>query len=136
MEAGFVVAEGTDISAIEKVFPDLWEDEGYGEGVRSYVCGSSSDEHDSDGSDADGNPEWMSFDECVEFCGFVEGAIPETTAYIEGNGPWAMSMIRRKNFSRYSMTDPEVKEHIQVSNRYWAAFKRGKTAAEKVKTQE
>ena len=46
------------------------------------------------------------------------------------NGPWAMSMIRRKDFSDLAATDEEKAAWKATSDRYWAAYERGKAAAQ------
>ena len=122
MEASVYVPRGTDISVIEKEYPDLSEDEGWGDEVQAYFIGE--DEPDEDYED-----EWMTHEECIDFCGFCEGAIKGADTMIANNGPWAMGMIRRKDFNSLVITDAEKAGYKATSDRYWAAFERGRVAA-------
>ena len=119
MEVQLVVRKGTDLSAILAQYPDLWNDDDYDEEFESYWCGISLDEC------ASNQDEWMTYDECIEFCGFAEGAIPEADTCLEGTGQWAMSMMRRRDFSRIVGGEAEWRD---TSNRYWEAFERGRQA--------
>ena len=92
MEASVYVPKGTDMSVIEKEYPDLSEDEGWSDEEQAYFLGYHEPNEEDD-------EEWLAYDECIEFVGFCEGAIEQAECLITDWGPWAMSMLRRKNFS-------------------------------------
>jgi hypothetical protein len=119
MEVQLVVPKGTDLTLVRSQYPDLWEDEDADDETESHWCGRSMEECASDGDD------WMTHDECVEFCGFVEAVIPQAQTCLEGSGPWAMSMMRRKDFGGIVNGEKEWRE---TSDRYWAAHERGRQA--------
>ncbi len=119
MEVQLIVPKGTDLTLIRSQYPDLWEDEDYDDEVESHWCGQSLDEC------AEGADEWMTYDECVEFCGFCDGVMPDGETCLEGSGPWAMSMMQRKDFSGIVNGEKEWRE---TSDRYWAARIRGQQA--------
>lgn len=114
---------GTDITAIRKEYPDIVLDDEGTDGQDSYFVGKSSDEEPEEGE-----REWLDHDEAVECCGFVEGACPEASTMIEGNGGWAQGMISRKDFSTLAIDDKAKRDYKNTSNRYWRAHARGKAA--------
>lgn len=116
MEVQLVVPKGTGLALVQSQYPGLVEDENADDEIESHWCGRSMDECASDGDD------WMTYDECVEFCGFVEAVLPEAQTCLEGTGDWAMSMMRRKDFGGIVNGEKEWRE---TSDRYWAAYKRG-----------
>ena len=59
----------------------------------------------------------MPHDECVRLCGWLWKRGIE--AWIEGNGPWAQSMILRMNFSDLGISDAEKREFARVSAIFW-----------------
>jgi hypothetical protein len=122
VEVQLVVPKGTDLTLVREEYPDLWEDEDADYETESHWCGRSMDECASDGD------EWMTYDECIEFCGFVEAVIPDAQTCIEGNGPWAMSMMRMKDFRGIVNAEAEWRD---ASNRYWSARERGMQAVAK-----
>lgn len=123
MECTLVVPHGTDISIIEREYPDICNDELHEEGD-VYFIGKPSDEEPDEDDDEAG--EWLDYDEAIEFCGFCEGAIEGADAVIDGNGPWAMGMLCHRDFTGYSATESEVAELKRRSDLWWAAHERGK----------
>lgn len=117
------VPTGTDMSIAEKEYPDMWmdEDDYYEDNHQTWVNGSA----DYDEGDPD---EWFTHDEAVAFMGFVEGAIPEASAWIEDNGEWAEGMIRCRDFSEYRTDENTKAEWKRTSNIYWKNHERGKKA--------
>lgn len=118
MEVNLTVPSGTNISVIENKYSDIWEDQNYDSATQSYWIGKP---------DEDGG--WMTYNECVEFCGFAEGNVKEASCTIDGNGEWAQGMISRKDFSGLAIPASDKAKLKRTSNRYWAAHKRGQTAA-------
>lgn len=115
MEAQLIVPTGTDIGAIRDQYPDLSEDDGFDDEYQSYWIGHSMADDESTGC------EWMTYEDCVEFCGFCEGAIEQAITCIEGNGPWAQSMLLRTDFSQFATTDEQKQIWKEDSDRYWTA---------------
>lgn len=125
VEVALYVPKGTDLSVVLAEYPDLWADESpYEEDeTLEYWIGSSVD-------DSDDGDEWLTYDDAVEFCGFCEGAIEDAETMIEGNGGWAQSMLRKKDFGNYpTVSDATLRDWKNDSDRYWVAFERGKQAA-------
>ena len=91
MDVKITVPHDTDISKIEARYPDIYVDWTDEDGD-VYFVGSSSDE---DGNERDSPDEWMTYNEAIECCGFVDGVCPESDTLMEGSGPWAMSEIRK-----------------------------------------
>lgn len=91
MECMLCVPTGTDIEAIRKEYPDIYQDEGWDDHDR-YFVGRSMEEEPLNPEET-GNGEWMTYDECVEFCGFAEGAVEGSAAMIEGNGEWSQGEV-------------------------------------------
>lgn len=118
MEVQVIVPKGTDMSLVQSHYTDLWQDEDIFDDEESYWSGKTFSECEHE------EMEVMTYDECIEFCGFVEAVIPEALTCIEGHGSWAMSMIRRRDFSH--IVGGET--HKPTSDRYWAAHERGKRA--------
>lgn len=104
MDVRIIVPTGADISKIETEYPDVYQDDTDADGDDIYFVGSSSDE---DGNERDSENEWLTYDEAIEVCGFVEGVMPSAETLMEGSGPWAMSEARKTEI-------------------YLAAFERGK----------
>jgi len=123
MECILVVPHKTDISIIEREYPDLCNDEMHEEGDR-YFIGKPSDEEPDEADEESG--EWLTYDEAVEFCGFSEGAIPDADAVIDGNGEWAMGMLTRTDFSGLATDDATKLEYKRRSDIWHEAFERGK----------
>jgi len=88
MDVKIIVPTGSGVSKIEAEYPDIDLDAFDIDGDDEYFVGNSSDE---EGNDRDSDNEWLTYDEAVEVCGFVEGAMPEAQTLMEGSGPWAMS---------------------------------------------
>lgn len=124
MEVNLIVPKGTDVSVILAEYPDLYEDEWYGDDLQSYWNGHSIDEDESE------DFEWMTYDDCVSFCGFCEGAIESARTCLGGNGGWAQSMIRCRDFSTYAVSEADKREWKDTSDRYWTAHAKGKAAAD------
>ncbi len=134
---------------IEAEYPDIYEDKGHDD-HRRFFAGKSSDEHVEDEEEyaelmegqppvAKDNPEYgypwsqqfLSYDEAVECCGFVEGAYPSAETLLEGNGAWAQCMMSCRDFSSVSSAGEEqVARWKARSDRWWAAFARGEKARE------
>lgn len=89
MEVNFVCDEGEDLSALLEEYPDLNQDENPEDGQQSWWVGQSSDECGHDES------EWMTYEECAEFCGFAETLIDSGDTLVEGNGTWAQGELRK-----------------------------------------
>lgn len=124
MDVRITVPQGTDMAVVFAEYPDMdVTEDGYDEDERYYV-GNSSDE-----GVEDGDEEWLSPDEAVACCGFVEGAIAEAETFLEGNGGWAQGMLRRRDFSTFATTDAQKAEWKRRSNVWWAAYGRGWMAA-------
>ncbi len=124
MEVSLTVPMGTDVSIIRERYPDLWvEESSEGDETQEFWIGQSMAEDESNGY------EWMSHDECIRFCGFCEGAIPEAYTLLEGNGAWAQGMMKRRDFRGLALTDAELEEWKAGSDLYWSAFEEGQIAA-------
>jgi len=132
MEVDLFVPLGTDLSVVRTAYPDLIEDDSAhvdDEHVQCWIGQSMED-------DEDESFEWMTHDGAVDFCGFCEGAIEGAETIIEGNGGWAQSMLRRRDFSSLC-SGAELKQYYkEVSDRYWAAHARGQSAAAAVPATE
>lgn len=112
MEVRLCVKMGTDISLIESEFGEMGEafprnDE---DDSVDYYLGDYEDE-DEDGV------EWL-YDDCVKFCGYCCGAIPDSMPWIMGNGEWAQGLIGCMDFSSYAMTEEEKLARIKISEVY------------------
>jgi hypothetical protein len=103
VEVKITVPHGTDISKIEAEYPDIYIDWSDEDGD-VYFIGSSSGV---DGNERDSPAEWLTYDEAIASCGFVDGVCPDADTLMEGGGTWAMS-------------------EIQKTEIYQAAFERGK----------
>ena len=121
MEVALYVPKDTDLSVVLAEYPDLCDEEPEEDEILEYWIGSSEECDDGD--------EWLTHDDAVEFCGFCEGAIPDAETMIGGNGGWAQSMMRQRDFSRYAVRDEQKQIWTATSDRYWAAHERGKQAA-------
>lgn len=121
MEVEICVEPKTDMSVVEREYPDISPD-----GDDRYFVGRSSDE-----PLEKGECEWLDHDEAVECCGFVEGAIPGADVLIEGNGGWAQGMISRRDFDSLAVSKKEKAAYKATSDRFWKAFRRGRKAAKR-----
>lgn len=106
MDVKILVPTGTDISKIEAEYPDIYQDDADCDGYDIYFVGKSSDDED---NDRDSENEWMTWDESLACCGFVEGVSPRSETAMEGSGEWAMAKARKTDI-------------------YKAAFDRGKAS--------
>lgn len=123
MEVDLYVPIGTDLTVIRSHYPGLCEDESPHKDDDALQCWIGSSDSEEDG-------EWLTYDEAVEFCGFCEGAIPDASTMIEGNGGWSQSMIRRRDFSDMAVPHSTKALWKKDSDRYWAAHERGRRAAQ------
>lgn len=118
MEVRICVKLYTDISQIEAQYGELSEPH-LGNDEVGYYLGHE---------DGDGDDEWLTYDDAVGFCGFCDGAIPDSTSCIMGNGEWAQSLIGRKDFSSCAMTIEDKSERLRVSEIYWDYHRKGEAA--------
>ena len=118
MECTLIVPHGTDISQLEREYPDLANDELDDEGD-VYFIGKPNGEDEEVG-------EWLTYEETIEFCGFSEGLIEGADAVIDGNGSWAMGMLQETDFSRFSISEEDKTERKRLSDIWHLAFERGK----------
>lgn len=121
MEVQIFVPEKTNIGILEKEYPDIYDDGDEKHDDLSYFVGKSMDEQE--------GRDFLTYQQAVECCGFTEGAIPGTECVIEGNGDWAMGMIRRKDFSGLAVSQQQKSAWKRRSNTYWRAHKHGQEAA-------
>ena len=119
MEVRLCVKLYTDISQIEDQFGELSEPHlrNDGEDFVDYYLGDDYEDADED--------KWLTYDESIGFCGFCDGAIPDSIPWIMGNGEWAQSLIGCKDFSSYAMSIDEKAERLRVSEVYWDYHRRG-----------
>lgn len=118
------VPSGTDVAVILDEYPDLIFDFDFGEDDGSdYFIGE--DETQEEGG------EWLTLDEAIAFCGFAEGAIPEASTLISGNGGWAQGLLSQRDFSGYNWEPEYIAERQRNSAIWWEAYERGKAAREK-----
>lgn len=115
------------MTAVKREYPDISPD-GDCDDYDLYFVGKSSDE-----TLEEGQSEWLSYNEAVECCGFVEGAIPSASVLIEGNGGWAQSMISRLDFDGLAISKKEKAAYKLTSDLFWKAFKRGLEAQTRLK---
>lgn len=92
MDVKITVPTGSDISKIQARYPDIYQDDTDCDGGNIYFLGKSSDEPD---NERESENEWLTYDEAIEVCGFVEGNMPEAETLMEGSGPGAMSDARK-----------------------------------------
>lgn len=118
MQCVLLVPEGTDVAAIQAEYPDMDLVETVA-GEDYYLIGRPDEDGEESGP-------WLTYEEAVEFCGFCEGAVPGADAAIEGNGPWAQDMLRRRDFSGYAISVHDLAERMRCSNLWHAAFERGR----------
>ena len=130
MEVRIIVPAGTDMSVIEKEYPDIFMDEEDVEGEDTYFVGKSQEEYD---DDEEAEDEWLTRDEAIQCCGFVEGAIAGADTLLEGNGDWAQGMLSDKAFSGLAISDEQKAEYERVSGLWWEAHEKGRLAAEAVR---
>jgi len=120
MEVKIIVPSGTDMSIVEKEYPDIYLDDDI-EGDETYFIGSSSEDYDND----DDVAEFLSYDDAVACSGFVEGAIPDAYTLLEGSGPWAQSMLKVKDFDGYAFSASDLAERQRLSEIWHDAYDRG-----------
>lgn len=120
MEVRIFVPKNTNIRVIEKEYPDIYEDGDEEHEDLSYFVGTSNDEPCS--------RDFLTYQQAIECCGFVEGAIPGAECAIDGNGGWAMGMIKRKDFSGLAVKPQQKAAYKRRSNSYWKAYRRGAKA--------
>lgn len=118
MEVQIWLPKKAKLGVVEKEYPDIYEDGDENHDDLSYFVGKSMDEPNS--------RDFLTYQQAVECCGFVEGAIPGAECVIEGNGGWAMGMIKGEDFSSYAVSPQQKAAWKRRSNTYWKAFKRGK----------
>lgn len=123
MEVQIFVPSKTNMAVLEKTYPDIYEDGDEQHDDLTYFIGKSND-------DPEGRS-FLTYQQAVECCGFVEGAIPGAECVIEGNGDWAMGMIRSKDFSGLAVSPQQKSAYKRRSNSYWKAFERGKILSTK-----
>lgn len=121
MDVQITVPKKAKMKVVEKEYPDMYQDGDEEHGDLSYFVGKSSDE-----TLEEGDTEWMTRDEAIACCGFVEGAIPGAETMLEGNGGWAQGMLSRKDFSGLAISAAEKREYKRESHIYWKAFRRGR----------
>ena len=120
MEVMICVPTKSDMSAVEREYPDIEQDFGYDDHERYFVGRASDDQPE--GS----RREWLTYNQAVACCGFVEGAIPGAETLIEGNGAWAQSMISRRDFSGLAISDQAKRAYQRTSSLFWRHYRRGK----------
>ena len=123
MEVQIFVPKKANMAAVKKEYPDIYEDGEEKHDDLSYFVGSSMDEPNS--------RDFLTYQQAVECCGFVEGAIPGAECVMEGNAGWAMGMIKRKDFSSMAVNPQQKAAWKRRSNSYWKAYKRGEKARAK-----
>lgn len=97
MEVMLCVPPGTDIEVIRNKYPDIYRDEGWDDHDRYFVGRPEED-------GVPGDEPWMTYDECVEFCGFADGSIAEADTLIDGNGGWAQGLVTQTAPYRQAFT--------------------------------
>lgn len=110
------------LDVLERFYPGYRGHEGLSGEPETYNWWVGNDDEGED------EVEYLTYDEAVECCGIVEGLIDEAECVIDGSGPWAMSMIRKTDFSDYAITDEQKADWKERSDRFWAAFQRGRDA--------
>lgn len=113
------------MSVLEAEYPDLYLD-GDIDDFTQYFIGKSDD--GLTGAEAREARSFLTYTQAVAFCGFCEGAIPESDTLIEGNGPWAQGMLSREDFSDLVCSVKEKSSYRRRSKLWWAAKKRGEKA--------
>lgn len=121
MEVQIFLPKNATIEIIEREYPDIYEDGDNQHHDLSYFVGKSMD-------DPEGR-RFLTYSQAVECVGFCEGAIPGAETMIEGNGDWAMGMIRRKDFSGLAVSPQQKSACKRTSNLYWKSFKCGQRKA-------
>ena len=131
MEVRLCVKLYTDISQIEAQYGELSEPHlrNDSEGSVDYYLGYEE-------ADDDDSGEWLTYDEAVGFCGFCDGAIPDSIPWIMGNGEWAQSLIGRRDFSGYAMSIDEKTEWSRVSEIYWNYRRKGEASIQEIASEE
>ncbi len=115
MEGKIVVKHGTDVSAIELAYPDIYLDDDT-EGEDCYFVGKSMDDPQLD--DENEEVEWLTYEDAVKCCGFCDGAVEDCETTIEGNGAWAQGMLRRRDFSGLAVDAKARRAYKTISNLY------------------
>lgn len=125
MEVQIFVPKKSDMAVVEKEYPDIYEDGDEQHDDLSYFVGKSMGESHS--------RDFLTYHQAVECCGFIEGAVPGAECIIEGNGSWAMGMIKREDFSGFAVSPQQKSAFKRRSNSYWKSYECGKKAAAKAK---
>jgi hypothetical protein len=125
MEVQIWLPKKAKLGVVEKEYPDIYEDGDEKHDDLSYFVGNS--------NDGPNGRDFLTYQEAVECCGFVEGAIPGAECVMEGNGGWAMGMIKRDDFSSFAVSPQKKAAWKRRSNNYWKAFKRGKRLSANIK---
>lgn len=97
MEVILCVPRGTNIAVIQREYPDIYQDEGWDDHDR-YFIGRCSDDMPLDPDES----EWMTYDECVIFCGYADGAIDGADTLIDGNGEWAQGEVTKTDLYQHA----------------------------------
>ncbi len=105
MDVKIIIPTGTDISKIKKEYPDIYQDDTDCDGDDIYFVGSSSDDID---NERHSENEWMTYDESIQCCGFIEGCMPEAETAMEGSGGWAMGEARETELYREAFKRGEL----------------------------
>jgi len=118
MEITFWVPIGTDVSAVAQTG---WEPQldSEGGGKAEYFVGSPTD-----GLEA-GDVDAFPLDEAITTMGFIEGRFPDGRAMVDGHGPWANGMFRRRDFSGLAIDDATRASYEARSRLYWAGHAQG-----------
>lgn len=109
MEVQFVCPEGSDLTQLREEYDDLDHDYTF-DGYEIWWIGKSgeeywdpqrnlfdySDDAEDFSAERDTDKEWMTEEECVEFCGFAETLVPGSSTLLEGNGEWAQGQLRKE----------------------------------------
>lgn len=119
MEVKICVPAGTPINTIEAEYPDIYQDDADADGYDIYFIGASSEE---DANERDSPNEWLTWEEAIECCGFVEGLEIGAETLMEGSGEWAMAEARntdiyKKAFGRGRASNREEGEKMKIDDR-------------------
>lgn len=121
MEVQISVATGTDMAVVEAEYPDIYRDAVDADGRDVYFIGNSTDDEFTKDEE-----EWLTREEAIECCGFIEGALPpsaDADTLLEGNDYWAQGMLRRTDFSGLAGNITDYKTEAALYQRGFAAGK-------------